>query len=145
MVTTARGTRDVPVMLFLRKRHPHPTDRLLPPEIACSAWPIRRGPTARGDSQQALRRLPVTQSNTAGATTRVGCPLARLGNLWGSRLDQTMPATDQATTARRGLLTFRASAAEQEQLRQFAADKGTTLSDLIRHGLQLQGFKPPQR
>ena len=88
MVTTARGTRDVPVMLFLHKRHPHPTDRLLPPEIACSAWPIRRGPTARGDSQQALRRLPVTQSNTAGATTRVGCPLARLGNLWGSRLDQ---------------------------------------------------------
>jgi hypothetical protein len=56
-----------------------------------------------------------------------------------------MPATDQATTARRGLLTFRASAAEQKQLRQFAADKGTTLSDLIRHGLQLQGFKPPQR
>jgi hypothetical protein len=56
-----------------------------------------------------------------------------------------MPATDQATTARRGLLTFRASAAERDQLRQFAADKGTTLSDLIRQGLQLQGFEPPQR
>jgi hypothetical protein len=56
-----------------------------------------------------------------------------------------MPATDQATTARRGLLTFRASAAERDQLRQFAAEKEATLSDLIRQGLQLQGFEPPQR
>lgn len=56
-----------------------------------------------------------------------------------------MPATDQATTARKQLLTFRASAAECEQLRQFAAAKGATLSDLIRQGLQLQGFVPQQR
>jgi len=78
-------------------------------------------------------------------TTAGGVALAAPATLWPEPSRPTMPATDQATTARRGLLTFRASAAEQEQLRQFAADKGTTLSDLIRQGLQLQGFEPPQR
>jgi len=62
--------------------------------------------------------------------------------LWAEPSRSTMPAADQATTARRELLTFRASAAECEQLRRFAADKGSTLSDLIRRGLQLQGFEP---
>jgi hypothetical protein len=88
MVATAGGARDVAAVLFFHTGSHHPTNQPLPPEIACSAWPIRRGPTARRDSQQPLRPLPVTQSNTAGATTRVGCTLARLGNLWGSRLDQ---------------------------------------------------------
>lgn len=53
-----------------------------------------------------------------------------------------MQATDQATTARRSLLNFRASAKEREQLQRMAIDRGTTLSDLIRQGLQSQGFEP---
>jgi len=53
-----------------------------------------------------------------------------------------MPAaTDQATTTRRtSLLNFRVLPAEREQLLQLAASRGTTLSDLIRQGLQAQGF-----
>jgi hypothetical protein len=52
-----------------------------------------------------------------------------------------MFATDQHATSRRGILNFRASAVERDQLRQFAAEKGVTLSDLIRQGLKLQGFE----
>jgi hypothetical protein len=52
-----------------------------------------------------------------------------------------MPASDRSATARRQLVNFKATAAEREQLRQFAAAQGTTLSDLIRRGLQLQGLE----
>ena len=53
-----------------------------------------------------------------------------------------MPAADQMTAPRRSLLNFRASATEREQLQRLAAAQGTTLSDLIRQGLELRGFKP---
>ena len=52
------------------------------------------------------------------------------------------PIADQETTARRNLLTFRVTTGEQQQLRQWAADRGEPLSALIRRGLQLQGFEP---
>jgi hypothetical protein len=55
-----------------------------------------------------------------------------------------MPAAaDQTTTTRRtSLLNFRVLPSEREQLLQLAASQGTTLSDLIRRGLQAQGFEP---
>jgi hypothetical protein len=40
------------------------------------------------------------------------------------------------------LLNFRATSGEREQLQTLAARKGVTVTDLIRHGLKLQGFKP---
>jgi len=61
--------------------------------------------------------------------------------LRGEQSLQTMPASDRSATARRQLVNFKATAAEREQLRQFAAAQGTTLSDLIRRGLQLQGLE----
>jgi hypothetical protein len=54
-----------------------------------------------------------------------------------------MPApTAEETSARRTLLNFRVAPGERRQLEQLASDQGTTLSDLIRRGLQSQGFEP---
>ena len=39
-------------------------------------------------------------------------------------------------------MNFRATADEAQQLKQWAADRGETLSDLIRRGLETQGFEP---
>lgn len=51
-----------------------------------------------------------------------------------------MPATS-ASANREAILNVRASVAEREQVRQFAAENGTTVSGLLRRGLELQGFK----
>jgi hypothetical protein len=51
------------------------------------------------------------------------------------------PAIDQ-TNARRGVMTFRVAPAERQQLQALVAAQGTTLSELIRRGLQSQGFEP---
>jgi len=48
MVATAGGARDVAAVLFFHTGNPHPTNQPLPPEITCSAWPIRRGYSPRG-------------------------------------------------------------------------------------------------
>jgi hypothetical protein len=50
------------------------------------------------------------------------------------------PSTDQGP--RQTLLNFRATPGERRQLQALAAAQGTTLSDMIRRGLQLQGFEP---
>jgi hypothetical protein len=51
-----------------------------------------------------------------------------------------------ATTTNQGprltLLTVRATSGEREQLQALAARKGVTVAHMIRHGLQLQGFRP---
>jgi hypothetical protein len=39
-------------------------------------------------------------------------------------------------------MNFRATPDERQQLQALAAAHGTTMSDLIRRGLQLQGFEP---
>jgi uncharacterized protein (DUF1778 family) len=39
-------------------------------------------------------------------------------------------------------MNFRATPDERQQLQALAAAHGTTVSDLIRRGLQLQGFEP---
>jgi len=49
-------------------------------------------------------------------------------------------STDQGP--RQNLLNFRATPGERQQLQALAAAHGTTMSDLIRRGLQSQGFKP---
>jgi hypothetical protein len=51
------------------------------------------------------------------------------------------PTVDQAS-ARRSLLNFRVAPGERQQLQQLAADQGIPLSELIRRGLQSQGFEP---
>jgi hypothetical protein len=51
------------------------------------------------------------------------------------------PATDQ-TNFRRSVMTFRVAPAERQQLEALVAAQGTTLSELIRRGLQSQGFQP---
>jgi len=48
---------------------------------------------------------------------------------------------DQAS-ARCSLLNFRVAPGERQQLQRLAASQGTTLSELIRRGLQSQGFEP---
>ena len=53
-----------------------------------------------------------------------------------------MPAASTEQGPRQSLLNFRATPGERQQMRQLAADQGTTLSDLIRRGLQSQGFEP---
>ena len=50
------------------------------------------------------------------------------------------PPTDQGP--RQTLLNFRATPGERQQLQALAVAHGTTVSDLIRRGLQLQGFEP---
>jgi hypothetical protein len=54
-----------------------------------------------------------------------------------------MPATaaDQVRP-RTEVLNFRATLTERRRLQTLAARKGVTVTDLIRHGLQLQGFEP---
>jgi hypothetical protein len=52
-----------------------------------------------------------------------------------------MPATQQAGP-KTTLMNFRATASEAQQLKQWAAEQDQTLSDLLRRGLQLQGFQP---
>ena len=54
-----------------------------------------------------------------------------------------MPATP-ISGGRPTLLNVRATAAEREQVHRFAAEQGTTVSGLLRRGLELQGFKPQQ-
>ena len=49
-------------------------------------------------------------------------------------------STDQGP--RQSLLNFRATPGERQQLQALAAAHGTTMSDLIRRGLQSQGFEP---
>jgi hypothetical protein len=49
-------------------------------------------------------------------------------------------ATDQGP--RLTLLNFRTTSREREQLQALATRKGITVTDLIRQGLKLQGFKP---
>jgi hypothetical protein len=39
-------------------------------------------------------------------------------------------------------MNFRATPDERQQLQALAVTHGTTVSDLIRRGLQLQGFEP---
>jgi hypothetical protein len=51
------------------------------------------------------------------------------------------PTTDQAS-ARRSLLNFRVAPGERQQLQQLATEQGVPLSELIRRGLQSQGFEP---
>lgn len=51
-----------------------------------------------------------------------------------------MPATS-ASGDREAILNVRTSVAEREQVRRFAAENGTTVSGLLRRGLELQGFK----
>lgn len=50
------------------------------------------------------------------------------------------PSTDQGP--RQTLMNFRATPNERQQLQALAVAHGTTVSDLIRRGLQLQGFEP---
>jgi hypothetical protein len=50
-------------------------------------------------------------------------------------------ATDQARP-RSEVLNFRATLLERKRLQALAASQGTTVSGLIRQGLQLQGFQP---
>jgi hypothetical protein len=50
-----------------------------------------------------------------------------------------MPATDLSDQRRANLLNIRASAAEREQLRRSAAERGLTVSGLIRQALAAQG------
>jgi hypothetical protein len=54
-----------------------------------------------------------------------------------------MPATaaDQARP-RSEVLNFRATLTERHRLQALAARKGCTVTDLVRHGLELQGFQP---
>jgi predicted HicB family RNase H-like nuclease len=40
------------------------------------------------------------------------------------------------------MVNFRASARESQQLRQMAAERGTSLSELIRRSLAAEGFRP---
>lgn len=51
-----------------------------------------------------------------------------------------VPQTDQAP--RQTLLNFRATTGERQQLQAMAAANRTTVSALIRQGLQSQGFEP---
>ncbi len=54
-----------------------------------------------------------------------------------------MPAlTENAAPARNSLVNTRVSPCERLQLLELAAAQGTTLSELIRRGLQTQGFQP---
>jgi len=54
-----------------------------------------------------------------------------------------MPApTGNQGSARCSLLNFRVALGERQQLQQLVADQGSTLSELIRRGLQSQGFEP---
>jgi hypothetical protein len=50
------------------------------------------------------------------------------------------PSADQGT--RQTLMNFRATPDERQQMQALAAAHGTTLSDLNRRGLQMQGFEP---
>lgn len=52
-----------------------------------------------------------------------------------------MPAQTTDQEPRLTLMNFRATAAEREQVQRFAAEQGTTVSGLLRRGLELQGFK----
>jgi hypothetical protein len=54
-----------------------------------------------------------------------------------------MPATQQ-TRPKEVKLNFRSTPTEAEQLRQWAADQGTTVAAAIRAGLAIQGFKPKE-
>lgn len=53
----------------------------------------------------------------------------------------TAPSTEQ-NSSRTTLLNFRVAPGERQQLQQLAADQGIPLSELIRRGLQSQGFEP---
>ena len=54
-----------------------------------------------------------------------------------------MPApTAEQASARRSLLNFRVAPGERQQLQQLATEQGVPLSELIRRGLQSQGFEP---
>lgn len=72
----------------------------------------------------------------------VALPLAGFGNLWVSRLYKAMPAPSTDQGPRQTLMNFRATPDERQQLQALAVAHGTTVSDLIRRGLQLQGFEP---
>ena len=52
-----------------------------------------------------------------------------------------MPVAQQAGP-KTTLVNYRTTASEAQQLKQWAAEQDQTLSDLLRRGLQLQGFQP---
>ena len=54
-----------------------------------------------------------------------------------------MPVAQQAGP-KTTLVNYRATASEAQQLKQWAAEQDQTLSDLLRRGLQLQGFQPQE-
>jgi hypothetical protein len=69
-------------------------------------------------------------------------PLAAPVNLWAEPSLQAMPAPSTDQGPRQTLMNFRATPDERQQLQALAVAHGTTMSDLIRRGLQLQGFEP---
>ena len=62
--------------------------------------------------------------------------------MWAEPSLQAMPAPSTDQGPRQTLMNFRATPDERQQLQALAVAHGTTLSDLIRRGLQLQGFEP---
>jgi hypothetical protein len=54
-----------------------------------------------------------------------------------------MPAT-QTSSSKTALNAFRTTPAEQKQLHALAREQGLTLTELVRQGLQLKGFKPEE-
>jgi hypothetical protein len=79
---------------------------------------------------------------TEGAAGRGVTPLAGAGTLWAEPSLRAMPAPSTDQGPRQTLMNFRATPDERQQMQALAVAHGTTLSDLIRRGLQLQGFEP---
>ena len=59
-----------------------------------------------------------------------------------SRLYERCRHRQRIKAPRQTLMNFRATPDERQQMQALAVAHGTTLSDLIRRGLQLQGFEP---
>ena len=75
-------------------------------------------------------------------TTAGGVALAAIATLWAEPSLQAMPAPSTDQGPRQTLMNFRATPDERQQLQAMAVAHETTVSDLIRRGLQLQGFEP---
>jgi hypothetical protein len=72
----------------------------------------------------------------------MGGPPCQAWYLVGEPSLQAMPASSTDQGPRQTLMNFRATPDERQQLQALAVAHGTTVSDLIRRGLQLQGFEP---